>query len=162
MKKSNYIYTGVFFDKEYIEDTVNRYITKDRLARVIKNPHVTFTYKPEEVNPRLFGTMVVFVVIGYANDGKNQGLQVVIARPNARLAPEYVKIGNPHVTISVSADGKPVDTGKMIFTPIEQPFNIHGYYGAFNGKEVVTYDEEADMERYLAGISDSFDSRYDN
>lgn len=157
-----YIYTGVFFDKEYIEDTVNHYISKDRLVRVIENPHVTFSFKPEKVKPSLFGRMIVFRVVGYANDGKNQGLQVIIARPDARLAPEYTKIKNPHITISVSADGKPVDTGKMTFIPIEHPFNIHGYYGAFDGKEVVTYDEDSDMERYLAGIADSFDSRYAN
>lgn len=133
-----YIYTGVFFDLSEVINRFNCNIGAAKLSNIIENPHVTFTFKPKEVNPKLFGKEVVFRVIGYACDGKNQGLQVEYARMSEKLLPEYNTIQNPHITISVSEDGKPVDTGKLKFEPIENPFYIAGTYGTYTSEGVCT------------------------
>lgn len=133
-----YIYTGVFFDANELFNKFNCNIGANRLARSIENPHVTFTFKPDTVTPELFGKPVKFRVIGYACDGKNQSVRVEVITIPTSLHAEYDKIKQPHITISVSADGKSVDTGKMKFEPIENPFCIIGKYGAYTTDGVCT------------------------
>lgn len=136
------IYTGVFFDSSELNDLFEKHIGKPKLSNVIKNPHVTFTYKPTEVMFGLLGTPIRFDVIGYACDGVNQGLQVKISdnmwwdKRHAPLFDECQTIENPHITISVSEDGKPVDTNKLVFEPIPIPFEIVGDYGVFTDEGI--------------------------
>ena len=132
MKNDKYIYIGIFVDCDTLQKFVNDNITKDRLSRVIDNPHVTFAFRPSEYNYDLIGKLAMLKVVGYACDGKNQGLQVEMDdTSNPEILAEFEKIRNPHITLSVSADGKPVDTGKMEFSPIENPFYIMGFYNGF-------------------------------
>ena len=132
MKNEKYIYIGIFVDCDTLQKFVNDNITKDRLSRVIDNPHVTFAFRPAEYNYDLIGKLAMLKVVGYACDGKNQGLQVEMGdTSNPEILAEFEKIRNPHITLSVSADGKPVDTGKMKFNPIENPFYIMGFYDGF-------------------------------
>ena len=133
MKNDKYIYIGIFVDYDTLQKFVNDNITKDRLSRVIEKPHVTFAFRPKEYNPDLIGKLVMLKVVGYACDGKNQGLQVMIEETsNPEILAEFKKIKNPHITLSTSADGKPVDTGKMKFKPINNPFYIIGTYDGFS------------------------------
>lgn len=132
-----YIYTGVFFKLNDLIKSFDRFINAARLSNTIQNPHVTFTYKPTRVNENLFGIPIKFEVIGYACDGKNQGLQVRAVTIHNSLQEEYNEIPHPHITISVSEDGKPVDTGKLNFQPVEKPFYIIGKYGAFTNEGII-------------------------
>ena len=133
MKNDKYIYTGIFVDYDTLQKFVNDNIAKDRLSRVIEKPHVTFAFRPKEYNPDLIGKLVMLKVVGYACDGKNQGLQVMMEETsNPEILAEFKKIKNPHITLSTSADGKPVDTGKMKFKPINNPFYIIGTYDGFS------------------------------
>ena len=133
MKNDKYIYIGIFVDYDTLQKFVNDNITKDRLSRVIERPHVTFAFRPKEYNPDLIGKLVMLKVVGYACDGKNQGLQVMMEETsNPEILAEFKKIKNPHITLSTSADGKPVDTGKMKFKPINNPFYIIGTYDGFS------------------------------
>ena len=132
-----YVYTGVFFNYYELFNKFNCNIRDERLERKIMKPHVTFTYMPESVREDLFGMPTKFRVIGYACNGINQGLQVEATTMHAGLKDEYAKVKTPHITISVSTNGKPVDTGKLKFVPIENPFYIIGRYGAFDGEKVV-------------------------
>lgn len=145
------IYTGVFFDSAELDNLFMTYFGREKLSNVIENPHVTFTFKPDMVDPELFGIPVKFKVVGYANDGKNQGL--LVAAPEisvsnrtsayAHLMAEYNKIKNPHITISVSIDGRPVDTGRLKFEPIATPFEIVGKYGVFTNEGILFEDPNA-------------------
>jgi hypothetical protein len=137
LKKMEHIYTGVFFDPSELDDLFARHIGKAKLSNVIENSHVTFTYKPKDVRKDLLGKPVRFRVIGYACDGKNQGLQVEVLSIHSSLLSEYDTIKVPHITISVSEDGKPVDTGKLRFEPIPIPFEIVGTYGVFTNDGVL-------------------------
>lgn len=133
MKNEKYIYIGIFVDCDTLQKFVNDNITKDRLSRVIDNPHVTFAFRPAEYNYDLIGKLVMLKVVGYACDGKNQGLQVMMEETsNPEILAEFKKIKNPHITLSTSDDGKPVDTGKMKFEPIDNPFYIMGTYNGFS------------------------------
>lgn len=132
-----YIYTGVFFDAAELSEKFAKYVGEETLSNIIKNPHVTFTFRPKEVDAGLFGQPVTFKVIGYACDGKNQGLQVEVLSIHSSLLSEYGTIKVPHITISVSEDGRPVDTGKLDFKPISVPFEVVGTYGAFTDEGVL-------------------------
>lgn len=133
MKNDKYIYLGIFVDFITLQMFTNNNITKERLPRPIVNPHVTFAFKPTEYNPDLIGKLAMLKVVGYACDGKNQGLQVEMEESSVpEILAEFKKIENPHITLSVSNEGKPVDTGKLKFEPIEKPFYIMGTYKGFS------------------------------
>lgn len=132
-----YIYTGVFFDVAELIEKFAKYVGEETLSNIIKNPHVTFTFRPSSVDTSLLGKQVCFNVTGYACDGKNQGLSVEVSLIHAGLSSEYQTIKHPHITISVSEDGRPVDTGKLDFKPISVPFEVVGTYGAFTDEGVL-------------------------
>ena len=141
-----YIYTGVFFDLSELSNKFVKFasfIEEETLSNIIKNPHVTFTYKPKDVRKDLLGKPARFRVIGYACDGKNQGLQVEVLSIHSSLLSEYGTIKVPHITISVSEDGRPVDTGKLDFKPISVPFEVVGTYGAFTDEGVLLENPDA-------------------
>ena len=151
-----YIYTGVFFDFEEFRRKINYYITQRRLDKVIENPHVTFTFKPSSVNARMFGRSAVFRVIGYAEDGENQGIEVEWARLSREFLDEYNTIENPHITISISNNGKAVNTGKLKFEKINEPFIIEGKYGAFTDKgEVILQDPDVTVREFCKHKTDA-------
>lgn len=135
-----YIYTGVFFDLSELSNKFAAYVGENKLSHIIENPHVTFTFKPKDVRIELLGKPVRFRVIGYACDGRNQGLQVEVVSICGSLVQEYDSIKVPHITISVSSDGKPVDTGKLDFKPIPTPFELAGIYGVFTDNGVLLKD----------------------
>ena len=133
MKNDKYIYTGIFIDFVSLQMYTDNKITKKRLSRLVMKPHVTFAFRPAEYNPNLIGKLAILKVIGYACNGKNQGLQITMEETsNPEILAEFKKIKNPHITLSTSADGKPVDTGKMKFKPINNPFYIIGTYDGFS------------------------------
>jgi hypothetical protein len=135
-----YIYTGVFFDAAELSEKFAKYVGEETLSNIIKNPHVTFTFKPSSVDTSLLGKPVCFTVTGYACDGKNQGLSVEVSLIHAGLSSEYQTVKHPHITISVSEDGRPVDTGKLCFTPLSESFDITGKYGVFTDNGVLFDD----------------------
>lgn len=138
-----YIYTGVFFDQEELQNVIDK-ITKTRLYRVIDNPHITFAFRPSKIDPALFGKKATFNIIGYACDENNQGVSVYLhVTESSELLKEFLTISNPHVTISVSEIGKPVNTGKLDFIPLNRinselvgNLEITGTYGGFIGAKV--------------------------
>lgn len=123
-----YKYIGCFVDFHELHAAIGQ--PEARLARVIENPHVTFVYRPDSVDLSLFGIPIALTVTGYGNDGINEGLSVTIDTENAALQAMAKDIPVPHITVSVSEDGEPVDTAKLQFTPIE-PFRLTGYFGGF-------------------------------
>ena len=92
---------------------------------VLSNPHVTLAFRPTEdqkaqLIPYLNKEFEV-KVIGYANDGKNEGYQVLLP---SELP--YFNKATPHITISTSKDSKPVKTGFLEFAPIKETFTLKG------------------------------------
>lgn len=100
------------------------------LERPITYTHVTFEYLPEEVDRSLFGDTVQIQVIGYGKNQENEGVKISLHSENPVLQKMYEDIAVPHITLSVSADGKAVNTSDLEFEPIE-PFEITGVFGGF-------------------------------
>ena len=131
------IYTGAFIDVATLHKNID---FGSRLETLIENPHVTFQFRPKTVPAPLFGEKVRVKVVGYGNDGLNEGLKVEVSTNNQMLSTMAEEIRVPHITISVSADGKPVDTAKLAFQPIE-PFFLEMTFGAFTPEGVIMEQE---------------------
>lgn len=130
------IYIGAFVDKKELLKAAET-VSKNRLQRVIDNPHVTFKFKPQSVDKTLFGETVEITIIGYANDGKNEGFKVSVTSNNPELSKMIEAIPTPHITISVAENGKPVDTGFLNFKNIHCPIKITGTFGGFTPSGVI-------------------------
>ena len=98
-----------------------------KLDRIIQNQHVTFGFRTE-YPIYLQGQRVTLLVTGYGNDGQNEAYSVELAD---WVKTEYVGSSKPHITLSVSSSGKPVDSWKLDFQPID-PFTIIGTFGYFD------------------------------
>lgn len=48
-------------------------LRKEPLPKTIRDPHVTFAYMPRTVDETLFGEEMAIKMIGYGNDGRNEG-----------------------------------------------------------------------------------------
>lgn len=123
------IYTGWFINPKDIG--------KASLEKPIQYPHITLAFKPEDALEDKFGTTAKIKVVGYGNNGTNEGYLCEIIPEDELLKNQAKSIKVPHITLSVSADGKPVDTSKLDFHPID-PFVISGIYGAFASGKIIT------------------------
>ena len=102
-----------------------------QLENVIKNQHVTFGFRteyPEEMN----GLSIPITIIGYGNDDKNEAYLVELPKSVMDI---YGGADKPHITLSVSSDGKPVDSWKLNFQFI-QPRTVLGTFGYFDKEGV--------------------------
>ena len=101
------------------------------------NPHVTLSYMPNDAHEGLFGKTQRILVTGYANDGRNEGVSVeFVGEPtDADFAGMAQGVAVPHITLSVSSDGKSVDTGSLDFEPLDEPFELTGTYGGYRPGE---------------------------
>lgn len=119
------IYWGIFLDREQIPEP--------SLERPVEHPHVTFAFK-RPFPLELLGAPCDVYYIGYADDGDNQALAVSL--------PDWVwdyydGAEQPHVTISVSEQGKPANSAGLSFESIAEydamETGVFGYYG-FDGQ----------------------------
>lgn len=126
-KAKKIIYTGLFIDKKTFYDHFSA-----KLAKEIEYPHATVFFKPKgsEVHQELFGEKAMITITGYGCDENNEGFSVKINAKNPALQKLCDDILVPHITISVSEDGKPVDTGKLEFETREQ-VSLEATFGAF-------------------------------
>lgn len=130
----NYEYIGCFFDKEELFRKVS-HIRKNLLPNEKKHPHITFVYAPETVPTDLFGEIISVTVIGYGNDGHNEGLQVTLSTSHPVLNAMIAQISVPHITLAVSDDGQAVNTKNIPFSPVE-PFSLIGHFGGYLNEDI--------------------------
>lgn len=80
---SQVIYYGVFFDENEIKKLVEQLAPGKRLSNIVKNPHITFGFKKEmsdNFRSHIGGKYdLTRKIIGYGNDGKNEGFLVEIS-----------------------------------------------------------------------------------
>lgn len=131
---SKVIYTGAFVDSKDLERKLEEYgVERTKLWRQIQDTHVTFQFRPKEVDETLFGLPVDIRVIGYGVNPQNEGLLVEVTCANETVQKLCDQVEVPHITLSVSEDGKPVNTRYVDFVPIKTPFTVRGVYDAFRG-----------------------------
>lgn len=129
-------YIGCFFSANELLEKLQPY-RSNPLAKTISEPHVTIVFRPKEVDDSLFGTDIRVTIIGYGNDGMNEGVKVSLRSDDPRLQSMIKEIEVPHITISVSEGAEPVKTRYLDFSPIP-PVQITGQYGGFiEGRKVV-------------------------
>ena len=131
----NIIYEGFF-----ITDELHGKLEKD-----IQFKHITTEFRPKVTHEHLYGIEAGFVVIGYANDNNNEGLYISkMTSSDKELENLFNNIKVPHITLSISATGKPVDTAKLNFSQLNYNdyYMVWGKFGGFNGKEPVFNKEE--------------------
>lgn len=150
---SQTIYSGVFVDPDELYKQF-----PPSLDHPIRDPHVTVAYRPssEKIFLDELGSDAIIRVLGYGNDGKNEGLLVEVAASspiiqktlNERVAPDKngeMKAVRMHVTISISKDGEAVDTRNLDFKPIqssEPPITIMGNYKLFRNDGALISDKK--------------------
>ena len=121
-------YIGCFFEVEDVKRIAEK-CSPERLSRVIASPHVTFAYRPEHIPCELFGTPVSVRVVGYGRNEENEAFSVEFSFLPESLEALAQKIKIPHITVSVSKGGKPVNSNKLEFTRLENSFILKGVFG---------------------------------
>ncbi len=122
------LFTGVFFDKDVFYKELSGRIGGVRLTQTIRYPHVTFCYGKQQICSELFGKEVSFIVTGYGNDGLNEGLLVRLSCDDPLIRECFDKIETPHITISIGAYGRAVNTKYLDYEHVD-PFLLTGTYG---------------------------------
>ena len=153
------IYQAIFLDENSIKKLIN--LQKDKLPNVPNDMHCTFKFMPSEKEiedfARMFlGKPVTLRVVGYCSDGKNSGFEVALepeqesVYTNAHTVKQNgiskVERTTPHITVSMSAEAKAVDTGFLDFKPLDEPFDISGKAGFYvsdkeKGTKGVVYEQ---------------------
>jgi hypothetical protein len=142
-----FIYVGCFVDFHVFQNAING-IRSNPLKNDIQYPHITFAYRPNEVDQSLFGTTIQFHIVGYGNNGKNEGVKVELSSSEPALQRMIEKLQTPHITIAVSSRGKPVDTRMLHFKEIE-PITLTGEYGGYSkwGEVITEIRQESPLRK---------------
>ena len=137
-----YHFTGCFFDQEVVLELASRYGDM-RLSRIIACPHVTLDYKPGGMSEELLGEEVLLRIIGYGNDGKNEGFKVELCEASDELIRLYNNVDVPHITISVADNSFAKYTSKIRFVTLSNPEYISGRFAVMMGELPDEYDKIA-------------------
>ena len=131
------IYTGIFLDSNELYS-----LFRPKLSVRVGHPHVTLDYRGgiESAHEEFLGEVVKIRVIGYGNDGKNEGLLVKLEASNLELQKFCDAVEIPHITLSTSRESKNRFTKGLQFTPLERPIELTGRYGVFTRAGLVLYN----------------------
>ena len=110
------------------------------LSKDIEFKHITTEFKPAISHEHLYDQQATFVITGYGNDEVNEGYSVkLVSCESDELRELYEAISIPHITLSVSSEGKAVNTKNLDFR-LTNEFTILTKFGGFLGKPI--YKEE--------------------
>lgn len=111
----NVIYAGIFFVSEAVEAAVEQKggVT---LEKAIALPHVTLVLRPSDVELQklhsLVGKEIEASLDEFAYNDRNAGFRVSVVTPDMVVG-NFLKGKLPHITTSVGAEGRTVDTPKL-------------------------------------------------
>lgn len=142
-------YEGIFFDEEEVKK-IQAY-ELNRLANIHECIHVTFIYKPDNdhIYDELLNKEIDVYLISYGSSKNNSGFEVEIPEEYMKYYNNYDiqgKYVNPHLTASISDNGKAKDTHNLKFTPLKEKIKITGKFGYWikedNGEEYLSYEPQ--------------------
>lgn len=134
--KSGYLYVGCFLSEGDLSRLL-RHVGGSRLECLAEHAHVTFDFLPDSAVESSFGKLLYFDVVGYANDGLNEGVSVVLVSTPEELAPIAQRRDRHHITLSLASGARAADTAHLAFAPVS-PLRISATYGGCTPKgEVV-------------------------
>ena len=140
------IYEAIFFDKETTKYI--RSLEKEPLEIEYEDIHCTFKYRPtkEETFNEIVGKEFELLIDGYACDGHNSGFSIELPKELEKYYINYDqdtnKLKTPHITVSLSKDGKPQKTKDLKFEKLPKKHKIKGkfgYYVKLNNKLYILY-----------------------
>lgn len=154
--KNEIIYTGLFIDPNEIHSKF-----PPTLYHEIRDPHITVAYHPD--SSRVFldslDSEAKIRVIGYGNDGKNEGLlaEVLSGDPAIQKAVKeniladksnkYKEGSLPvHITLSLDEGASAYSTRKLNFRPLKTPVELTGNYKLFRNDGVLISNKETAQE----------------
>lgn len=129
-------YVGCFFEAEELFEKV-KFIRKNPLSMAIEYPHITFQYRPESINRELFGQKLQVEIVGYGNNGINEGLYVRASASDLQLQEMIKKIEIPHITLALSEGGEAVNTRDLEFAAIPSIIITGEYGGCTEDKRLI-------------------------
>ena len=126
---------NVMYEAFFVQSSLSSKLSKD-----IEFKHITTEFRPTKAHEHLYGKQATFVIIGYGNDEVNEGYKVkLVSCESDELRELYAAIPIPHITLSISPEGKVVNTKNLDFEPIDE-FVMFTKFGGFLGKPI--YKEE--------------------
>lgn len=135
--KIEILYEGFFFIFDEDEFMYSPWVNS-KLENRIDMPHITVYYKPSEPHTIYYGQKGRFELYEYGCDDNNEGYKVRCVGCDSILVPHILKeVDVPHVTISVSNNGRPKDTKNLNFVACE-PYVYEAIFGAM---ELWHYDD---------------------
>lgn len=122
---------SILYEGFFVIDHLDSKLYKD-----IEHKHITTEFKPAKTHEHLYGKEATLIIIGYGNDSINEGYCVkMISCEDDELQELYNNISIPHITLSVSEEGKPVNTSKLAFEQtIERVIKCR--FGGFTNKPI--------------------------
>lgn len=152
----NVIYVGIFFGLEAVKSAVKQN-GGVALEKEISLPHVTLAFRPSDVELQklqlLLGKEIKVKLDEFAYNNRNAGFKVSVVTPNG-VVNDFLKGKLPHITTSVEADGRPVDTPKLFdgsfgnvnFVQVDSQ-TIIGRIGVFCSDGHVYYERRKNLKR---------------
>ena len=126
---------NIVYEAFFVQSTLPSKLSKD-----IEFKHVTTEYKPAISHEHLYGQQATFVITGYGNDEVNEGYSVkLVSCESDELRELYEAIPVPHITLSISPEGKAVNTKNLEFGPTDE-FTVLTKFGGFLGKPIYKED----------------------
>lgn len=121
-------YYGLFLNKDDAKMLLAR--SPAIHENVVSSPHVTLVYNVNESERFTeMGQEFEIIIVGHGINNRNQGFSVRL--PNS-LKKYLNKDSKPHITISLSSEGKAFDTKKLAFKKIT-PFRVLSKFGFSDG-----------------------------
>lgn len=154
--KNEVIYTGLFIDPNEIYSKF-----PPILYHKIRDPHITVAYRPD--SSRVFldslDSEAKIRVIGYGNDGKNEGLlaEVLSGDPAIQKAVKENILADEnnkhqegplpvHITLSLDEGASAYGTRKLNFRPLKTPVELTGNYKLFRNDGALISNKETAQE----------------
>lgn len=127
-------YFGIFINEDNYEIILKN--EKVHLEKVPKNFHCTFCFKPYNLDffNKIIGTEVEIRLVGYACNGENSGFEVKLDKNYANFFKNYDenrKLKTPHITTSLSIEGKAKNTKDLKFEKLDREIVLKGRFGYF-------------------------------
>lgn len=158
--KDQMIYSGLFINPDEI---YSKFPTN--LSHRIRDPHVTVAYRPDvdKVFLDSLNSSADITVIGYGNNGENEGLLVKVKASDPiiqktldeRVDPNRlgeIKPVRMHITTSIADGAEAVRTKELNFLPLENPVKLTGNFKIFRKDGVLISDKETIKEMKRSGF----------
>ncbi len=153
--KNQVIYSGVFVDPDEIYD-----LFPPSLSQQIRDPHVTAVFRPDAEKMFLdaLGSGAKINIVGYGNDGKNEGVLVKVEAedPGVQKALEDNVASDhqdgedkplmTHITLSIADGAAAYNTRNLEFSELEEPVSINGVFKLFGKDGKLIDDKETIVE----------------